>query len=1124
MAITQKFVKEHNKQCFAVYTISKETINKYFEEHEADAGQKQEVLTKFEGLRDFLRDMLEKYGQTYVEDINGCGGLTVEDDKIELMLWRCCGLKLFKGHYEVTESDLLFCDRLFIRFDDREDGCFEVYDAICLAISAYGVDFNTLIEPDDYHPFETETLSYMYEENESSEYTHKLFSFFISDDQDLEECIDDYDSRAEGILAECCEISWHYEDFGRIVNKPVKGDLSAKQPKKTVPKPSAVEPVKSAEPAVVNAEAVSGIDDDDDDDQDESEEYGGAGKITVCKYSLSKSRFEDYHSLCISDFKQDTKKQSQDKIDKGYQELEKDYRDAVVHFDELKEFLRDMINKYGQSYYGGNGSKGITITDDEISLILRTPGLSDSYLDHPRLPNNDAFDKDDAIDNLEEIFEWEARLDGSYPTDFVVALAITIGNGISNDPVNLMTLDIDTSLDSISTSLTAAELTKLKRLMSDEYLTENTRKVEFQSSNTILKYDKPQSQKVENHKQETQIKAEKKRGQKGEKAKTAETQTDKVQESKPAELAPVKSEASAPKASAAEYKPPVFPPRMSESEIENLFEFTDPFDDVNGKEFAVFADEVYYDPCIEYLKQNGAKVVLEPTEKTDYIIIEGRKQANDFEYAYKAGFKGKFTFMEEIRPHLTEEQRELYHYYEDVVGFEFDYEPKYDLETSCELMYAVYDVVLGELTKCRTRPYGESIRYVTSITHYLGFSDPAHFDYSYSEMIDWIKGKETEEDFDKYEKLIYGMSFEDKLCAVMFALARYEWTGYEDDESMCDFAYKLTQKWFRKEEKPRLKEKIAQNVEYLRLKFKDIDRSERFDGIGLKYYVPYVDLLRYEWAKDRLCVIARTDKKQKVLKSDVFSAQQGDVNLYVCYAAVPEKDEYYYLDNTQPFQWRMSAVEIWNAAKEKIVWLSKKEMPANIAELIDTSISELEELGKNGRKKMLDKIKKQAAQLEKYTHKIDPESVPCFADLGAVIKELEENKAKIQQQADAVEAELRAVDSKLREAFDQQNAQVPSAVRKKETEAEIARLADEKSRLGFFKGKQKKALRAQIDELNAQLPQLDSAITAEKQSQKAKYDPIITELGTQKSQLQQRLKELKDLIAEADSTIASLKF
>ncbi len=851
--------------------------------------------------------------------------------------------------------------------------------------------------------------------------------------------------------------------------------------------------------------------------------------ITVCKYSLSKNRFEEYYASCVEHYEKTIKrKKSQEARDKGYKELENDYYNAIAHFEELKSFLKRMIDKYGQTYYTGNGSKGITITDDEISLILRTPGLSDSFLDYPRLPDNDDFEKDDYIENLEEVFYCEARLDGSYPANFSVALAITIGDKLNEDPVALMILDIDKTLDDIDVSLSDKELSTLGELMSDEYLTENTRKVEFQSSNTILKYDKPQSQMIENHKQETEIKAEKKRGQKSEKAKTTETQTEKAEpkSTSPAPVksvapAPVNAEASAPQVAAAEYIPPVFPPRINDLEIKRFYEYTDPFADVNGKEFAVFIDEFYYASCIDYLNRNGAKVVLCPSENTDYILVELPNNHKAFYYAHKVGFKGKFTLVDDIKKYLTEEEREYYHYCEDVVGFEFSYEPKMDFERSCELMYAVYDVVLGELNKCRTRPYGESIRYVTSITSCLGSSKP---DYSYNDMIDWIKGKETDDNFDKYEQLIYGMSFEDKLCAVMYALARYEWTGYEDDESMCDFAYKLTQKWFRKSEKPKLKEKITEDVAYLRLSFKDIDKSERFDGIGLKYYVPYVDLMRFEWAKDRLCVVARTDKKQKVLKSDVFSAQQGDVNLYVCYAANPEKDEYYYLDNTQPFQWRMTPVEIWNAAKEKIVWLSKKEMPANIPERIDTSISELEELGKNGRKKMLDKIKKQAAQLEKYTHKIDPESVPCFADLGAVIKELEENKAKIQQQVDAVDAELRAVDSKLREAFDQQNAQVPSAVKKKDTEAEIARLTEEKSHLGFFKGKQKKALQAQIDELNAQLPQLDSSIAAEKQDQKAKYDPIITELGTQKSQLQQRLKELKDLIAEADRTIESLKF
>ena len=1445
MAITQKFVKENNKQCFAVYTISKETINKYFEEHEADAGQKQEALTKFEGLRDFLRDMLEKYGQTYVEDINGRGGLTVEDDKIELVLWRFCDFELEEnGNYDLPYGCLITHDGCF--YFEEDDIFFEVYDAICLAISAYGVDFNTLIEPDDYHLFETETLSYMYEENESSEYTHKLFSFFISDDQDLEECIDDYDSRAEGILVECCEISWHYEDFGRIVNKTVKSDSGAKfsvlikdgviGDDVTYISDSALYTMKKDYTSGNDVLSVYGVklkfadlwnnenskyytvklndicednrfdyseqyadyirDDfefDGDEDEEEQErlieeevnrqaDAKLVGNIIEQIVHLVNMEFDE---LKIAEYTEDcdsclperfvldvlekmkkihsdtskidrfisTKRSKEQIIGSGTKVIESEeyirrnydsiiisdsvevigesafkYCDRLVTIvipdsvieiqgdcfgecinlksvslpkglkaisDELFWKCRSLesveipngVESIGEfAFYGCENLKSISIPDSvksighdafrnchslsEITLpkhltkldefafcnckslksITIPSGVTElnsrmfngcESLESVRIMNCEAkfmtkYTEFEECKSLKEVvFDGESAnytvhdgvvynkdmtetvaVLGSYTEISVVNGVKTIGKDTFGKNTTLKTLHIPMSVTSIGFPNIFSQCSALTQIIVDKnnkefssdgyvmYKIGKSKRLVFcspeitelsipdgitgiggfaikhdsmlkklyipASVNTIAVMiydieevildannksftiengyliDKKKNQKLyklssksristknplgstsTTRKEDENVKKQIKDAIKSNPAKQPEKASPKPSspaDVKPAEPTPIKTEAPAPQAAAAEYKPPVFPPRMNESEIENLYEYTDPFDDVTGKEFAVFADEVYYDPCIEYLKQHGAKVVLEPTEKTDYIIIEGLKQANDFEYAYKAGFKGKFTFMEEIRPHLTEEQRELYHYYEDVVGFEFDYEPKYDLETSCELMYAVYDVVLGELTKCRTRPYGESIRYVTSITSYVGLGNPEYFRYSYKDMIDWIKGKETEDDFDTYEKLIYGMSFEDKLCTVLQALARYEWTGYEDDESMCDFAYKLTQKWFRKEEKPRLKEKIAKNVEYLRLRFRDIDRSDNFKGSGRKCYVPYVDLMRFEWAKDRLCVVARTDKKQKVLKSDVFSAQQGDVNLYVCYAANPEKDEYYYLDNTQPFQWRMSAVEIWNAAKEKIIWLSKKEMPANIAELIDTSISELEELGKNGRKKMLDKINKQAAQLEKYTHKIDPESVPCFANLGAVIKELEENKAKIQQQADAVEAELRAVDGKLREAFDQQNAQVPSAVKKKDTEAEIARLTDEKTHLGFFKGKQKKALQAQIDELNAQLPQLDSAIAAEKQSQKAKYDPIITELGTQKSQLQQRLKELKDLIAEADSTIESLKF
>jgi|GEM_PF-5167966 len=352
--------------------------------------------------------------------------------------------------------------------------------------------------------------------------------------------------------------------------------------------------------------------------------------ITVCKYSLSKNRFEEYYASCVEHYEKTIKrKKSQEARDKGYKELENDYYNAIAHFEELKSFLKRMIDKYGQTYYTGNGSKGITITDDEISLILRTPGLSDSFLDYPRLPDNDDFEKDDYIENLEEVFYCEARLDGSYPANFSVALAITIGDKLNEDPVALMILDIDKTLDDIDVSLSDKELSTLGELMSDEYLTENTRKVEFQSSNTILKYDKPQSQMIENHKQETEIKAEKKRGQKSEKAKTTETQTEKAEpkSTSPAPVksvapAPVNAEASAPQVAAAEYIPPVFPPRINDLEIKRFYEYTDPFADVNGKEFAVFIDEFYYASCIDYLNRNGAKVVLCPSENTDWTCQE----------------------------------------------------------------------------------------------------------------------------------------------------------------------------------------------------------------------------------------------------------------------------------------------------------------------------------------------------------------------------------------------------------------------------------------------------------------------------------------------------------------------
>ena len=239
----------------------------------------------------------------------------------------------------------------------------------------------------------------------------------------------------------------------------------------------------------------------EDDDQDEGEEYDGDGMITVCKYRVSKSDFEEYRSTCISMCKESIDDEdndiTQEEIDKECQQIDQLYRESFDLFEKLKKFLREMIDKYGQTYITGNGSKGITITDDEITLIFRTPGFSDMFLDYPRLPNHDDFDVDDNIRNLGETFDWYARLDGSYPPKFEVALAMTIGNKLLDDPVAPMIVNVDSKIENVDVSMNSEEVAALKALMIQDFISESCREVEFHSSNTRLQYDKPQSQMVE---------------------------------------------------------------------------------------------------------------------------------------------------------------------------------------------------------------------------------------------------------------------------------------------------------------------------------------------------------------------------------------------------------------------------------------------------------------------------------------------------------------------------------------------------------------------------------------------------------------------------------------------------
>ena len=588
---------------------------------------------------------------------------------------------------------------------------------------------------------------------------------------------------------------------------------------------------------------------------------------------------------------------------------------------------------------------------------------------------------------------------------------------------------------------------------------------------------------------------------------------------KPAESAPAVTATPSKPVSLENYTPPVFPERMSKEKFEDLYTIED-FDGVyEGKEFVILDNEGFCPFYKDHIINGGGTKVLYPTEKTDYIAVINRWKVQAFEYAHKMGYRGRFIYSSDLEELFTDEEKDILKRKENGECF-YPYEPGEELTGSYCYIYTLYDVTLCKLMDNKYREYGTCLPFIKDYNSLLELGRTRYFHPYYDDVVLWIKRKNTEESFDKYEKLFLGMAFEDKLFAVMQVLGRYEWTGYEDDQDMNNYAYSLTQRWFKKSEKAQLKEKIAQMVDYLRYRCIGLDDHFPIDYTG--NLIPYVDLLRYEWSKERLCIVARTDKKQKVLKSDLFSSQQGDVRLFVCYAALTEKEDYYYLDNTFPYQWQMTPEQIWQSAKEKIVWLSKKDMPADLGELIENCISECAKGGEGMKKKIADKIKKQASQLEKNAHGYKADDFPCLADIGAMVKKLEAEKAELEQQLKALESEMSQVSGELRKNTELIYAPVPSAIEKNETQNRVAQLTEEKSKLGFFKGKQKKALQAQIVELNAKLPQLESAIQSEQQAQHGKYQPVIAELKNKQSALQEQINQKRSEIEDVDSEIEPL--
>lgn len=95
-------------------------------------------------------------------------------------------------------------------------------------------------------------------------------------------------------------------------------------------------------------------------------------------------------------------------------------------------------------------------------------------------------------------------------------------------------------------------------------------------------------------------------------------------------------------------------------------------------------------------------------------------------------------------------------------------------------------------------------------------------------------------------------------------------------------------------------------------------------------------------------------------------------------------------------------------------------------------------------------------------------------------------------------------------------AETPAQEEKKKLEEQISDLRTEKNNLGIFKGKEKKALQAQIDELISRLPAINESIEAEEKEQIKLCNDKIREI-------EQQAKPIKDKIAAAEKRINEIK-
>lgn len=141
-------------------------------------------------------------------------------------------------------------------------------------------------------------------------------------------------------------------------------------------------------------------------------------------------------------------------------------------------------------------------------------------------------------------------------------------------------------------------------------------------------------------------------------------------------------------------------------------------------------------------------------------------------------------------------------------------------------------------------------------------------------------------------------------------------------------------------------------------------------------------------------------------------------------------------------------------------------------------------------------------------------------------KEHSEEKEKLELEINNLKNEIKEKEEKIKELSSEKkkleknvNSEVPSESDLKNLVSRLENLKNEKSSLGLFKGKEKKAVQEKIDEVEKEIEKTNKKVAEEKNELENQYRPDIDKLVEKIKKLEKEMEKLKKNIEKNESEL-----